>query len=106
MNSNYSFRELNAAKILLMFGVVLIHCNVSCNINEAITFRNVLGIDIVKFISSFLCDACVPSFFIISGFLYFKNIDVNSSSKKLISTYKRKIKSRFESLVIPAAPRS
>lgn len=54
---------------------------------------------VVRYLMNFACEVlptiCVPLFFFISGFLFFYNADFNES------TYKRKLKSRYKSLMIP-----
>lgn len=76
-------------KFILILGVILIHCNISqsdCG-NK--------GLDIVNFINS-LMNICVPSFFIISGFLFFYGVD--SFTFKI---YKKKLSNRFQTLFVP-----
>ncbi|MDE7154168.1 MAG: acyltransferase [Muribaculaceae bacterium] len=80
-------------------GVVLIHCNLS---NDTILSPgNMTGIEIVELISKYLCSCCVPSFFIISGFLFFRNVPKDSGIGDFFPLYIRKLKSRAHTLIIP-----
>lgn len=52
-------------------------------------------------LSSVICTVAVPLFFFISGYLFSEGFSVDKSFSDNFSVYKRKIKSRFKSLVIP-----
>lgn len=54
-------------KFLLILGVIIIHSNIAGN---GAPFANA-GLEIASFVSSQLGNAFVPSFFIISGYLFF-----------------------------------
>ena len=95
------YRELNIAKLLLILGVVLIHCNLLPNMPDSMTTENVTGVNVIEFFSRYLCKICVPSFFMISGFLFFRNIAPDCRPGVLFSFYKKKLKSRVRSLVLP-----
>ncbi len=82
-------------KFLLILGVVLIHCNVMYAYSPE-NFQENIGIRICSYISEIVCSVCVPCFFIISGFLFFNNVD-----KFTYKLYIKKIKSRFKTLFIP-----
>lgn len=53
----------------------------------------------LNFIALYLPEAGVPLFFVMSGFLMYK--DVSDSKESLSEQYKRKLKSRVNSLVVP-----
>lgn len=101
LSTTCNYRELNIAKLLLILGVVLIHCNLLPNLPDFIISENVTGIIIIRFISRYLCKICVPSFFMISGFLFFRNISIESRLDELFLLYKKKLNTRIRSLVIP-----
>lgn len=82
-------------KFLLILGVVLIHCDIS-NAYSLSIYENNIGVRICHYISSYVCSVCVPIFFIISGYLFFINID-----KFNYLTYKCKLKVRTKTLLIP-----
>lgn len=82
-------------KFLLILGVVLIHCDIYNEYAFNISQTNV-GILLCHYISSVLCSICVPCFFVISGYLFFKDVDIFN-----VLVYKKKIKSRFATLFIP-----
>lgn len=76
-------------RFLLLLGVILIHCNISSQSAGS-------GADIVDFISSGLCSVCVPFYFLISAFLFFRSMD-----KFSIAWYRSKIRRRVRSLLLP-----
>lgn len=82
-------------KFLLILGVVLIHCDIYNEYAFNISQTNV-GILLCHYISSVLCSICVPCFFVISGYLFFQDVDIFN-----VLVYKKKIKSRFATLFIP-----
>ncbi len=79
-------------KYFLILGVVLIHSNF---VNK-VTDISKIGAQIANHISQNMMSVCVPCFFIISGFLFFNN--VNTFSKEI---YIKKLKSRVHTLLIP-----
>ncbi|EKY4195043.1 acyltransferase [Vibrio harveyi] len=85
-----SSERLSILRFLLIIGVVFIHAS-NPSINNVSYFSNTLE----KFISDGLARVSVPLFFMISGYLFF--LGCNWSLDK----YKVKLKSRFNSLVIP-----
>lgn len=93
--TNEKIIGISEMKFMLILGVVLIHCNVIDAYSPA-NYQDNLGIRICSFFSSIVCSVCVPCFFIISGFLFFKNVDIFT-----YKLYIKKIKSRFKTLVIP-----
>lgn len=78
-------------KFLLILGVVLIHSNPASQICDE---NGNCGFVFVDFVTSFM-QTCVPSFYIISGYLFFINIGRPSA------TYLHKLKSRVRTLLIP-----
>lgn len=87
---------ISIVKLILLLGVVLIHSNL--NVRIPIDFEySKLGLIITNFISSDLMSICVPGFFIISGYLFFKNCPDSFT----IKIYGKKLKSRFFTLFIP-----
>ena len=96
-----NIKELRVAKIIFMLGVVLIHCNLKDLLPEAIKIKSSAGLFIEDYISYSLCNCCVPAFFIISGFLFFRNIPIDSSVSNLFISYKKKIYSRARTLLLP-----
>lgn len=101
----YDFRSLNNhqhknqnfaidfLKLILILGVVSIHSNVLIDVDMP---EDRAGYIIVEFLSSKLTLICVPCFFILSGYLYFRNI-----SHFNVEIYKNKLRSRFYSLILP-----
>lgn len=85
---------IDTVKLFLILGVVSIHSNVLTS-NED-DYLPSLGSNIEIFLSSTLTRICVPAFFIISGFLFYLNINNFN-----LSTYKSKIYRRFYTLFIP-----
>ncbi len=79
-------------KFLLILGVILIHANIASGTPP---FSNA-GIGISNFVSSQLGAAFVPSFFIISGYLFFLGVE-----RFTRAIYVEKLKRRFFSLVVP-----
>ena len=80
-------------KLILILGVVSIHSNVLNNIKVP---TDCVGYLIVELLSVKLTLICVPCFFILSGYLFFRNI-----SHFNVTIYKNKLKSRFYSLILP-----
>lgn len=82
---------IDTLRPLLLAGVILIHCNFTnlAQLPQA-------GREIISFISTNLCSVVVPGFFIISGYLFFYNVEVFD-----LASYRRKLLSRFNTLLIP-----
>lgn len=85
--------ELPIFKFILILGVILIHCNIEKYLTTS--DYTSYGPEIVDFITS-LMQVCVPSFFIISGYLFFYNVEDFT-----VEIYKKKLISRFRTLFIP-----
>ena len=86
---------IGAMKLLLIFGVVLIHCSLSKGYSDEESAAN-LAIKLCDFISLDICWFCVPCFFCLSGYLYFRGVSSFDSS-----VYFGKLKRRLHSLFIP-----
>lgn len=87
-----SLEYIAPLKLLLLLGVVLIHSDVSTG---GAPFAN-RGIEFSAFVTEGLAVACVPVFFIVSGYLFFLGVD-----KFSLSLYRQKLKRRFTTLFIP-----
>lgn len=85
--------EIDIAKFLLILLVVLIHSSLTPFIS-ADQFPG--GVAVMSFLSRTLANCAVPSFMIISGFLFFRNFSYFDPS-----LFKRKIKSRIKTILIP-----
>ncbi len=96
MSDRLQLKVLDYAKFLLILGVILIHSNPTEGIPDGFPDP---AYTIVNFISGNLCSACVPSFFIISGFLFFLNIP--SAGSGFSSVYRNKMLRRSHTLLIP-----
>lgn len=79
-------------RFLLLLGVILIHCNISYEAPESAGS----GAWVVNFISHTLCSVCVPFYFLISAFLFFRGMDKFDGR-----WYAGKIRRRFHSLLVP-----
>lgn len=84
---------INFFKLLLILGVVSIHSNVLVEIDKPVDNA---GYMVVDFLASKLTFICVPCFFILSGYLFFNNI-----TRFNMQVYKKKLRSRFYSLLLP-----
>lgn len=90
----YFSRKNTCVSFTLSIFVLYIHAN---NLNYYAE-NIVLSKTIETFIGGRIGDIIVPTFFMISGFLFYRNINVQSNCKEIISS---KLKKRFHSLVIP-----
>lgn len=88
-------RSIDIAKFLLIVGVILIHSDIVYHFIDDPTL-NFAASQIILFISSRMCSVCVPGFFFLSAYLYFKNIDTLTPE-----VYLKKTRNRFFSLIIP-----
>lgn len=84
---------IDVCRMLLLTGVVAIHCNISRSAAEQCLCWAAW---FVNFLSKDVFGGCVPVFFMLSGFLFFRNCDILSWH-----TYKRKVKSRIKTLLVP-----
>lgn len=90
----------NSIKILrfpLLLMIVLIHCNLINKIEKA-DGNFILAEKFIYFVSEALCSVAVPTYFLMSGFLFF-GIGFNGSFT--FNNYIKKLKSRFYRLMIP-----
>lgn len=86
MKDNYSYKIENINYILI-FLIVILHSSLSSFVSENSTIYSIFN-----FINV-ICDVAVPTFILISAYLFFRNFDY--------SKYFIKLKSRVKSLVIP-----
>ncbi len=93
MNKELS-TKLSIINFLLLLGVVLIHSYVPEISKEKITFFWYFQ----DFMSYGILDSAVPLFFFISGFLFFRNMDMKSNAFQQIG---KKLKKRFRTLLLP-----
>lgn len=90
MNSNSELisKTINNIRFPMMMGVVFIHCRIVCD--------DALCNSVQHLFSDLLPAACVPIFFLMSGFLFFWRVaDWNKD------VFASKFKKRFRSLVVP-----
>ena len=97
MDSKISYL-LSFIRFPLILGIVFLH---TCPISDTyISWNNFESIDIYKFVcllgSKLLCSVCVPTFFFISGYLFFINVKEFN-----INNYFTKLSRRLRSLVLP-----
>lgn len=84
---------INALKLLLILAVVIIHSNLACELSLDNSYMS----QVADFISNTVCNSlAVPCFFIVSAFLFFRNID-----KFTAQVYYNKLRTRVHSLFIP-----
>lgn len=87
---HFTRREISTTKFILILLVVLIHCSFQTDWGI-----NLICSEIIQFFN-YIYRISVPCFFIISGYLYFQNIDRLSLHK-----YINKSKRRIHTLIIP-----
>lgn len=91
-------KKINTINIILAILVIMIHCyNIPMvNVNED---TNMILYNTIKFIQNFISQGisrmAVPLFFILSGFLFFRNFSNENT------VYKNKLKKKIKTLVIP-----
>ncbi|SFC13079.1 Surface polysaccharide O-acyltransferase, integral membrane enzyme [Xylanibacter ruminicola] len=97
--NNLTSKSISILRFPLTIGVVFIHFSLSKGLNIHGTFYGINNPDwfffVTNFISEVLARLCVPSFFFISGFLFFNRDNFN---KKI---YFQKLNTRMRSLFIP-----
>lgn len=102
-----SSKTISAIRFPLIIGVVLIHNSMN---NILVDGKSVVDIasmpilnNIQKLIGDIICQAAVPLFFLLSGYLFFtsKSSDNASVAKFNKETYLHKLKSRVHSLLVP-----
>lgn len=97
MNNKLEYNVIEANRAFLAFLIVLLHCFSLYSVSDhPIRYNNDLY-DFVRILcTQGLCRVAVPTFFIISGYLFYKK-----KEKWQWGTYKDKIRKRLFSLVIP-----
>lgn len=84
---------INNLKLLLILAVVIIHSNLACELSLDQSFM----CQVVDFFSKTVCNSvAVPCFFIVSAFLFFRNIE-----RFTTQVYFNKLLSRLHTLLIP-----
>lgn len=83
---------INITRTLLMLGVIFLHSGFSLNQFDDFDIYGKIFYNLLYLVSQ----SCVPCYFIISGYLFFYNINEFG-----ISDYKKKIKTRINSLLVP-----
>lgn len=90
-----------ALRFPLMCGIVFIHAQFTdsdlliTSSAESVSKLPLIYDNLSIYISKIICAICVPAFYFISGFLFFYK------SEASIDNYKRKLKKRFHSLLLP-----
>lgn len=82
----------------LVVAVVFVHASGISNEHVEISLSNTqVAVDSVRYVfSKIICQTAVPTFFFMSGFLFYENID-----KWDWKIYRKKINKRFRSIIIP-----
>lgn len=92
-------KVIDFLRLPLMIGVVIIHCRFTTILQpQLLDYVNVGGggyFYISWLISKVLCGLCVPTFFFISGYLFFKKGPFD------LGSYIHKLKKRFFTILIP-----
>lgn len=90
--------DIDCTKFLLILAVVLIHSNIIPYIAEQnISGANLLGFNLISLISPHLLDkTAVPTFFLISGYLLFRNV-----TRFTARIYFDKLRRRVKTLLVP-----
>ena len=85
------YHTIDALKVLLTVGIVFRHSELLGQLGRSATF------DAFDKSMMAVTEICVPLFFVLSGFLYFRN----TPSRPDIRFFGRKLRSRFHSLLLP-----
>lgn len=100
MESALEYKVFEWLRFPLIVGVVIIHCYGKPFDFESLDFANLSGYDIFNLfrvsISQVLTHVCVPTFYFISGFLFFKGLEIWDNTLCVA-----KIKRRVKSLLLP-----
>lgn len=91
-------QRIDLMKLVLMMGIILIHCGMTSNIE--LTDGNRHAFAFIEAMTSTVLQVSVKSFFILSGFLFFRNMDLSASFMPM-KIYRQKLRSRFNSLFVP-----
>ena len=98
--NNLQYKVFDWLRFPLIVGVVFIHCYGKPFNYDAIDFSNLSGIDFYNLlrvcISQVLTHICVPTFYFISGYLFFRGLEVWDYDK-----YVNKLKRRVRTLLVP-----
>lgn len=98
--SDLQFKVFDWLRFPLIVGVVFIHCYGKPFDYDAIDFAHLTGMDFYNIfrvsISQVLTHVCVPTFYLISGYLFFIGLE-----KWNWKTYLNKIKKRSKTLLVP-----
>lgn len=82
-------------KFILILGVVLIHCNFAADYPPQVVDDNP-WLSFIRDLTSTVFSVCVPCFFIISGILFFHNVE-----KFTLRIYASKLRKRVHTLLVP-----
>lgn len=100
MESQLIYKVFDWLRFPLIVGVVFIHSFGKPFDYEALDIYNLSGIDCYNLfrvsVSKVLTHVCVPTFYFISGYLFFKGLESWNSAR-----YKEKLKRRVKTLLIP-----
>ncbi|MDE5878197.1 MAG: acyltransferase [Muribaculaceae bacterium] len=91
-------RAISALRFPLIIGVILIHCNLLPSLGADGTGRgfDIWSYKVIGLLSGVMARSCVPLFFILAGYLYFRGIDYLTPRLWWSKTRRRAV-----SLVIP-----
>lgn len=100
METQLLYKVFDWLRFPLIVGVVLIHSFGAPFDYEALDFLNLSEIDCYNLlrvsISKVLTHVCVPTFYFISGYLFFKGLETWD-----VESYKQKLKRRVKTLLVP-----
>lgn len=100
METKQQYKVFDWLRFPLIVGVVLIHSFGNSFDFEALDFLHLSGIDCYNIfrvsISKVLTHVCVPTFYFISGYLFFKGLETWD-----VESYKQKLKRRVKTLLVP-----
>lgn len=95
---------INRLRLPLAIGVVFIHLNISVS-GRSIHWFQFSDTDFYRLTACMvvneLANLAVPLFFVISGYLFFRNIGLEAGRKELQQFYVSKLSSRTRSLLLP-----
>ena len=98
--TDLQFKVFDWLRFPLIVGIVFIHCFGKSFDYESINFAHLTGIDFYNLfrvsVSRVLTHICVPTFYLISGYLFFKGLE-----KWNWNVYLNKLKKRIKSLLLP-----
>ena len=98
--TDLQFKVFDWLRFPLIVGVVFIHCFGSSFDYEAIDFAHLTGLDFYDLfrvsVSRVLTHVCVPTFYLISGYLFFIGLEKWNGK-----VYLNKLKKRIKSLLVP-----